>query len=920
MDGNFYGTTLAGGNQGQGTVFSMTHAGLMTMLVSLGGTNGAQPMAVLTAATNGDLFGTTSAGGSNGRGTVFTVTPSGVLTSLVSFDGTNGAQPLGGLVQANGKFYGAASAGGSNDLGTVFSVTSAGVLSALVTFAGTNGAHPSAGLALGNDGNFYGTTSAGGTFGLGTVFQVTPAGRLTLLHSFTGAGDGSAPQARLLKGADGNFYGTTAGGGTNDNGTVFKATAAGAFTTLASFNGTNGAKPFAGLIQSGDGNFYGTTRSGSTNGSGSVFSLNATGAVTTLYAFTGGSDGASVSTGLTQGTNGNFYGVTTGGGRGQGTIYQLSGFPPFIVTQPASQTVSSNTTVQFSVAASGSQPLSFQWQFNSNNLADGGRISGALTPALTLNNVTTSDAGNYSVIVSSPGGSVASAAAVLKVVNPYPLLTIDSPARNSIVNKLSVVVAGSAKGDLAVARVYFQLNQTGWQLASTTNGWTNWTATITPPPGTNTIQAYAVNVVGTPSATNSVNFVCAVTGAVVTVQIIGNGTVSPNYNGRDLVVGRSYSMTARAGSGYFFSNWSGDRSTNAAKLSFVVESNMVLQANFIANPFSSVKGTYNGLFRESGNVSTSSSGLFTFTVTDKGKFTGNLQMAAGRSAMSGQFDADGHAQLVIGRPKLKPLLLDMQLDMFQGTDQVTGTVSDGTWVAELAGDRAVFDGRTSISPQAGKYTLVIAGKPDSLSEPGGDGVGTVSIDKAGKVRLTALLADGTKLSQSASLSKNGLWPLFAKLYGGGGLVIGWISFAEPADEDVSGQVWWIKPSRAGDKYYPNGFTNDTIASGSHYSSPAGGTRVLNLTNGQVEFSGGNLAHGFTNEVTLDGQNALKNLSPNHLSISFSLSTGLFSGSVEDPATSRSFSFKGVVLQSQKRGAGFFLGGSQSGEVKIEAQD
>ncbi|MDB6123328.1 MAG: N-acetylmuramyl-L-alanine amidase, negative regulator of AmpC, AmpD [Pedosphaera sp.] len=81
---------------------------------------------------------------------------------------------------------------------------------------------------------------------------------------------------------------------------------------------------------------------------------------------------------------------------------------PIIVTQPASQTVAPGATATFSVVAT-NNPLAYQWQFNGSN------FPGATTSALTLANVQSSDAGNYSVIISNTVGSVTSSNALLTV-------------------------------------------------------------------------------------------------------------------------------------------------------------------------------------------------------------------------------------------------------------------------------------------------------------------------------------------------------------------------------------------------------------------------------------------------------------------------------------------------------------------------
>jgi hypothetical protein len=84
-------------------------------------------------------------------------------------------------------------------------------------------------------------------------------------------------------------------------------------------------------------------------------------------------------------------------------------FPPSLITQPQSQTVTRGSNATFSVTASGTPPLSYQWRFNGNNIA------GATAPTLNLFNVQASADGNYSVVVSNLFGSTNSANAKLTV-------------------------------------------------------------------------------------------------------------------------------------------------------------------------------------------------------------------------------------------------------------------------------------------------------------------------------------------------------------------------------------------------------------------------------------------------------------------------------------------------------------------------
>ena len=89
--------------------------------------------------------------------------------------------------------------------------------------------------------------------------------------------------------------------------------------------------------------------------------------------------------------------------------------PPQITMQPASQTLLAGETAVFSVTAVGDIPLSYQWQENGTNLADGGQISGSSTSALTISNLFETNAGNYSVLVSNAVAPTTSATAVLTV-------------------------------------------------------------------------------------------------------------------------------------------------------------------------------------------------------------------------------------------------------------------------------------------------------------------------------------------------------------------------------------------------------------------------------------------------------------------------------------------------------------------------
>lgn len=332
-----------------------------------------------------------------------------------------------------------------------------------------------------------------------------------------------------------------------------------------------------------------------------------------------------------------------------------------------------------------------------------------------------------------------------------------------------------------------------------------------------------------------------------------------------------------------------------------------------AAAFARAKGSYSGLFFDPNGIANSNSGAFTLTTTDRGTFTGQLQMAGKRYSWSGQLDSEGRASNTIARAGSSPLTIDLRVGLFDHLDETVGHVSDGVWSAELAGDRAAFDAKTNAAPFAGKYTLVIRGAADASTSPGGDGAGSLTVDGAGKIIFKGTLADGTKVSQKSAVSKHGQWPLYLSLYGGGGSVLSWVSFTNRPGSDLEGAISWIKPPQAAPQLYPAGFDVQSDLIGSAYS---GVNPVFNFTNGIISFTGGDLAEDFSNAFAISAANKIVNLNSNRLSLKLTASSGLFSGTVTPPAGGKPLPFNGAVLQKQNNASGFFLGPGRSGHVLI----
>lgn len=114
------------------------------------------------------------------------------------------------------------------------------------------------------------------------------------------------------------------------------------------------------------------------------------------------------------------YDLCTGWGtpNGQSLIDALAGqfhgTPPVILTQPQSANIAvgDSRSVIFSVTAMGTPTLRYQWLFN------GAKINGQTNTTLTLSNIQTNNAGDYSVAITNVWGSTTSAPAILQVLPP----------------------------------------------------------------------------------------------------------------------------------------------------------------------------------------------------------------------------------------------------------------------------------------------------------------------------------------------------------------------------------------------------------------------------------------------------------------------------------------------------------------------
>ena len=201
------------------------------------------------------------------------------------------------------------------------------------------------------------------------------------------------------------------------------------------------------------------------------------------------------------------------------------------------------------------------------------------------------DADGRPDIVTTVG--VSPIAAVLLNRTPFPdsvkpTVSISSPPDGTRLTNAVVTIQGTASDNVGVAIVEWRLeNGNGIGTYHAASGTITWSATVAGlTPGTNTVRIRCRDLSGNLSTEVTCSLIYVVVGPL-TLTISGQGTVSPNYNGQLLEIGRAYSVTASAAAGFAFANWvvstnwTGGVTYTSATLSFLMQPNLTLQVSFM---------------------------------------------------------------------------------------------------------------------------------------------------------------------------------------------------------------------------------------------------------------------------------------------------------------------------------------------------
>jgi hypothetical protein len=407
------------------------------------------------------------------------------------------------------------------------------------------------------------------------------------------------------------------------------------------------------------------------------------------------------------------------------------------------------------------------------------------------------------------------------------------------------------------------------------------------------------------------------TNLLLTLITNGEGSITPK-DAKVLKENQKITLKAVAGSADVFAGWTGSTNSTNNPLTFFMEQSTILQANFIPNPFLVFVGTYNGLFWASNGIITEGTAgmLKGLTLNSKGAYSASLLINGASKGISGTFAATGETTKSVSLGSQKGVVnVELVLTSNEPAPQITGTISGNGWIStNLIADRATNNDQISTA-----YTILIPPDTNAASAPIGYGYALISASlgttkTAATAKITGALADGTTFSQTVSVSKDSYVPLYANLYGGKGLLLGWVSLDPVNATNAPGELFWVHPvGRPG--LFPDAFiSTNEIALSPWTNPPTGAALATNLI--VLEMAPNSPVQ--TNDFTLVISNGLKlgKLSgPLNLSGSINTKTGLVTLGIG--AGSAKKTGYGVILPNGTNGGGYFLTRTNSGAILLQ---
>ena len=259
--------------------------------------------------------------------------------------------------------------------------------------------------------------------------------------------------------------------------------------------------------------------------------------------------------------------------------------------------------------------------------------------------------------------------------------------------------------------------------------------------------------------------------------------------------GTVVALFARPNAGFRFVRWTGADSSTNNPIAIVMSGNKSLTATFETVPaldFGELAGVFQGPFFDEAETNYTTSGFISFRVSRTGAYRGTATIGGMREFVAGQFDRFGYAPLVARRATLSGSL---QIDS-AGT-RMTGLITDGRRAPAVL--LYQMGANTNTESLVGTYALTI----DPAFPVETAGMAEMRILNNGSVRVRGVLGDGTAFHERTFISGEARIPIYVRLYGGRGALLGWIDAG--ANGAVQGSLRWFRPGDSRNLNYPEGF-------------------------------------------------------------------------------------------------------------------
>lgn len=971
--GDFYGTTLRGGQFNYGVVYRFRAGSGLTILHHFQGENAGAPTGSLVLGNDGKLYGVTNRG-------LYRVSTTGEFESLFRFPFSNeppaypmGTDAEGELVLAtDGKFYGVTTNGGNNGHGTIFSLSDDGNVEVLHHFESTSLAN--GGLIEGHDGwlygtrwhpgslyrvskqgvyetlqefsmdenapvvgftpfvgvtrvgeAYYGTTGLGGVDGGGTVFKYSASEGFQTLHQF-GTGDGYGASSRFHAAADGYLYAARDDGGSKGHGAILRVSPTGdaefwhGFSREVPLTFTDQESRRLGVVENGGAIYSVTSLSGSMGGV--RISKTTPDGIETLVRNFGNGEVPRPASGLIRKHDGQLYviaitqfGKSLARLESNGDLTPLSEIFPFDV----GQIVEGPDNAFYGAGNSGIVRITPDGNFTTlHSFASDEYFPGAAELCLDSNGVfygftvypgTTTIRRFFSI---QPAGSFMS----IREYGPdglwhMPLGLVHGSDGNFYGPSFGHVVRITPKGEISSIQALPTIGSQG--LTQGNDGIYGLTRTGGPGGGG---QLFRIKLTtSAPVAQDDVAFVrlgeevlvpvlandsdedaqelsvSAQTAAFGTVQVVEGGiryVPGPKFSSED-------SFTYEISDGY------GGTATATVR---------------VRNPFVADGGSFETVLADANGAY---AGKLQVNVSRFGNVSGFVILNGVRRVMKGKMNIEGELTMTVTRGAQPPLIIELKLDHGTAPAVLSSVVREGTAEPSEYNGLSVAGRAGSVSGELtpGRWTLHFSA-PSVIGLPQGFGWASVNAKRSGALTIAGKLADGTTLSIGTHVLRGGTALVQQSFRRAAGEIFGQLDLLPEESAESNGSLRWRK-APAASAPYPDGFQTEVQTHLATYTKPSARERVLSYVEPVLDmvFEGAGFASiGAAMNISLADvatplpSNAVKSR------LSISRSSGKFSGSLLTAGAKQPIKFTGVFDKSLNRGFGFFVTDQKSGAVTL----